>query len=140
MPERESCGSVLRCRLPPFDPLLGSRACRHACRFELPSRLPSREAGTCNLHSDCCRTVPDFPRLRALALFGRRTPQRVDRPSLPASKNLHRLGRGDHSSVRVRVAGAPQRTHFSPVGSGQAWADAVEKRFWGIFLSNIDSK
>jgi hypothetical protein len=25
--------------------------------------------------------VPNFPRLRALALFGRRPPQRVDRPA-----------------------------------------------------------
>jgi hypothetical protein len=94
MPGRESCGSVPRCGLPPFDPLRGSRACRHACRLELPSRLPSREAGTCNLHSDCCQTVPNFPRLRALALFGRRPLQRGVSLVIPATKNLHRNRHG----------------------------------------------
>ena len=33
--------------------------------------------------------VPNFPRLRALALFGRRPPQRVEGFLIPASKNLH---------------------------------------------------
>src|SRR5712671_5469285 len=39
----------------------------------------------------CCR-VPYFPRLRALALFGRRPPQRVDSLVMPASENLHMSG------------------------------------------------
>jgi hypothetical protein len=34
-------------------------------------------------------SVPNFPRLRALALFGRRPPQRVEEFVMPASKNLH---------------------------------------------------
>jgi hypothetical protein len=33
--------------------------------------------------------VPYFPRFRALALFGRRPPQRVDSIVMPASENLH---------------------------------------------------
>jgi hypothetical protein len=33
-----------------------------------------------------------LPRFRALALFGRRLPERVVRSSLPASENLHRTG------------------------------------------------
>ena len=33
--------------------------------------------------------VPHFPRFRALALFGRRPPQRVDSIVMPASENLH---------------------------------------------------
>jgi hypothetical protein len=33
--------------------------------------------------------VPNFPRLRALALFGRRPPQGVEGFVMPASKNLH---------------------------------------------------
>jgi hypothetical protein len=37
--------------------------------------------------------VPNFPRLRALALFGRRPPQRVDSLLMPASENLHRSER-----------------------------------------------
>jgi hypothetical protein len=36
--------------------------------------------------------VPNFPRLRALALFGRRPPQRVEASVMPASKNLHNNG------------------------------------------------
>jgi hypothetical protein len=34
--------------------------------------------------------VPNLPRLRALALFGRRPPQRVEGLVMPASKNLHK--------------------------------------------------
>jgi len=33
--------------------------------------------------------VPHFPRFRALALFGRRSPQCVDSLVMPASENLH---------------------------------------------------
>jgi len=33
--------------------------------------------------------VPNFPRLRALALFGRRLVECAERLSLPASKNQH---------------------------------------------------
>jgi hypothetical protein len=36
--------------------------------------------------------VPNFARLRDLALFGRRPPQRVERVVMPASKNLHKPG------------------------------------------------
>jgi hypothetical protein len=34
--------------------------------------------------------VPNFPRLRALALFGRRPPQRVEGFVMPASKNQNK--------------------------------------------------
>jgi hypothetical protein len=33
---------------------------------------------------------PHFPRFRALALFGRRPPQRVEEVVMPSSKNLHK--------------------------------------------------
>src|SRR5713101_1268015 len=36
--------------------------------------------------------MPHFPRFRALALFGRRPPQRVDSLVMPASENLHIVG------------------------------------------------
>src|ERR1700676_197446 len=36
--------------------------------------------------------VPNFPRLRALALFGRRPVERAGLSLLPASKNLHNSG------------------------------------------------
>ena len=35
-------------------------------------------------------SVPNTPRFRALALFGRRPPERVDDLCIPASENLHR--------------------------------------------------
>src|SRR6266478_4586183 len=41
-----------------------------------------------NLHSPAAPPVPHFPRFRALALFGRRPPQRVDSLVMPASENL----------------------------------------------------
>ena len=37
--------------------------------------------------------VPNLPRLRAFALFGRRPPQRAEGFVMPASKNLHSLDR-----------------------------------------------
>jgi hypothetical protein len=36
--------------------------------------------------------VPNFPQLRALALFGRRLPHPVEAPAIPASENLHNSG------------------------------------------------
>jgi len=39
--------------------------------------------------------VPHFPRFRALALFGRRPPQRVDSIVMPASENLRKTGLRD---------------------------------------------
>src|SRR3977135_655074 len=45
-----------------------------------------------NLHSPAAPPVPHFPRFRALALFGRRPPQRVDSLVMPASENLHNNG------------------------------------------------
>src|SRR5216684_6789569 len=45
-----------------------------------------------NLHSPAAPPVPHFPRFRALALFGRRPPQRVDSLVMPASENLHTSG------------------------------------------------
>src|SRR5216683_1459357 len=44
-----------------------------------------------NLHSArAAPPVPHFPRFRALALFGRRSPQCVDSLVMPASENLHK--------------------------------------------------
>jgi hypothetical protein len=43
---------------------------------------------TCNLDSARCQSTPNSPRLRALALFGRRRHQRWASPALSASENL----------------------------------------------------
>jgi hypothetical protein len=37
--------------------------------------------------------VPNFPRLRALALFSRRPHQRVESLASPAAENLHKTGK-----------------------------------------------
>src|SRR5271167_736622 len=68
MPKRESCGSVLPCGWPPLDPM--------------PSTAP-----TCNPHRACGTAgCPTPPRLRALALLGRRPHQRVEDHVMPASE------------------------------------------------------
>src|SRR5207342_2662935 len=69
MPKRGSCGSIL-----------------------LAPRPPSRSPPTYDPHSTRCTAGATLPRLRALALFGRRPPQRVDSLLMPASENLHRTG------------------------------------------------
>src|SRR5713101_670580 len=56
-----------------------------------------------NLHSPAAPPVPHFPRFRALALFGRRPPQRVEGFVMPASKNLHNSGHSITSSARTRI-------------------------------------
>jgi hypothetical protein len=55
-----------------------SRACRHRGAVVLACR-PSRSAPILILHSTPCQPVPNFPRLRALALFGRRPAQSAKR-------------------------------------------------------------
>ena len=69
MPKRESCGSLLRCRLPPFDPLRGFPACTHARRLGLPLRPRSRASVTCNLHSARCPAHAKLPATSCLGAF-----------------------------------------------------------------------
>src|SRR5215468_10427868 len=69
-----------------------------ARRLVLASRLPSRAAPALNPHSAAAEPVPNFPRLRALALFGRRPVERAGLSLLPASKNQHRSGKRPHAS------------------------------------------
>jgi len=42
--------------------------------------------------------LPNFPRLRALALFGRRPHQRADSHVMPATENLHTRRHGRRKS------------------------------------------
>ncbi len=70
-----------------FGSLVRHRPCRHPGGVVLASRPSSRSAPTLILHSTRCQPVPNFPRLRALALFGPRPPQRVEGFVMPASKN-----------------------------------------------------
>ena len=48
-------------------------------------------------------SVPNTPRFRALALFGRRPSECVDGLVMPASENLHRCGRSESSSEGLAV-------------------------------------
>jgi hypothetical protein len=85
---------LMRSACPPRCPLQspGIPASKHTRRQVPRSRLPFRAAPTCNPHSACCQPVPNCPRLRALALFGRRPLQRVVSLVIPATKNLHNSG------------------------------------------------
>ena len=71
VPERQSCAC-----------LRGQYTLRKITRH-------SNHVPRLNLDSPAAPPVPHFPRFRALALFGRRPPQRVDSLVMPASENLH---------------------------------------------------
>src|SRR5580704_9906297 len=101
---RNGCGMCCFCHAQPFEitrakniknPLV-QRSCQNA---EVVEAFCSRRVHHRDRHQ---HTIPialaalpgaTLPRLRALALFGRRPPQRVDSLLMPASENLHRSGR-----------------------------------------------
>jgi hypothetical protein len=90
--------------------------------FQWPGLLPryrSHEQALSPLppipHSARCQSVPNTPRLRALALFRRRSPQRVVRSSMPASENLHR-------SRHRRNAAISSSFDYSITSSAAAWS------------------
>src|SRR6267378_3125663 len=68
-----------------------------------------------NPHSARGTAAAHLPRFRALALFGRRPPERVEAFVIPASENLHRIGRVAHSrrSSRLYQTREPGRTPSS---------------------------
>ena len=73
-----------------------------------------------NLHAPAAPPVPHLPRFRALALFGRRPPQRVDSIVMPASKNLH------NKSARLVGLIASRRSAIVPLHYGRgALADGL---------------
>ena len=100
---RNGCGMCCFCHAQPFEitrakniknPLV-QRSCQNA---EVVEAFCSRRVHHRDRHQ---HTIPialaalpgaTLPRLRALALFGRRPPQRVDSLLMPASENLHRSG------------------------------------------------
>ena len=131
MPKRRSCGSVLRLsnqcgpsihqppvagvHAPPECPLHapGSVPHTHRGRLAPASRPASRPARTLNPHSGPPGRVPNLPRLRALALFGRRPPE-CDAPLvMPASKNQHTSGHCPEILTRVPAYESSNRS--SPV-------------------------
>ena len=100
---RNGCGMCCFCHAQPFEitrakniknPLV-QRSCQNA---EVVEAFCSRRVHHRDRHQ---HTIPialaalpgaTLPRLRALALFGRRPPQRVDSLLMPASENLHNCG------------------------------------------------
>ena len=85
------------CYILPISP-----ECRCAGRILSASYPSSNSAPPSNPHSARCTTGANFPRLRALALFGRRPPQRVEEFVMPASKNLHNSRHGQQGCLRRR--------------------------------------
>src|SRR6266849_4745747 len=77
----------------PLQSLCHNAKVVHAFESNTPfEKLPGTQINVprLNLHSArAAPPVPHFPRFRALALFGRRSPQCVDSLVMPASENLH---------------------------------------------------
>ena len=122
---RNGCGMCCFCHAQPFEitrakniknPLV-QRSCQNA---EVVEAFCSRRVHHRDRHQ---HTIPialaalpgaTLPRLRALALFGRRPPQRVDSLLMPASENLHTSGlmqcskNQDLADWRLASANAPR--------------------------------
>src|SRR5882762_1323096 len=65
----------------------------HAFESNTPfEKLPGTQINVPLSIAPAAPPVPHFPRFRALALFGRRSPQCVDSLVMPASENLHNCG------------------------------------------------
>src|SRR6516164_2910894 len=96
----------------PTQMLPSWKDCRRCIRSALHTRLNPRQ----NPHSARGTATPYLlPRFRALALFGRRPPERVVRPSLPASENLHKTCTKPASRAAKKIGGPPpQGRTYSP--------------------------
>ena len=80
--DREAAAAALRQVRCPIAPSPASNR-MHAARspLKIPIAKPAARP-----------TERTLPRFRALALFGRRSPERAARSSSPASENLHKIG------------------------------------------------
>ena len=127
MPKRESCG-VLRCGLPPLDPITAIKASSgrrctpstsrdfpralpnspprtHADHVMLAWRPPSRSAQTSNPHSARGAASTQLPATSCLGAF--RPPAASARGSIviPAAENLHRSVHSPKPFISEFVAG-----------------------------------
>jgi hypothetical protein len=66
--------------------------------------------------------VPPFPRLRALALFGRRPPQLVDSLVMPASENLHNASENLHNKRHQSITSSARASNDSEIASPMSLA------------------
>src|SRR5258707_4765485 len=73
---------------------------------------PPSSAPPSNPHRPAAPPGPNPPQLPALALFGRRPPQRVEGVVMPASKNLHITGNRPCSLDQLVGAGDERCRHL----------------------------
>ena len=111
---RNGCGMCCFCHAQPFEITraknIKNTLSQHSCQnAKVVEAFCSRRVHHRDRHQ---HTIPialaalpgaTLPRLRALALFGRRPPQRVDSLLMPASENLHRSRHSNDSTVRMRL-------------------------------------
>src|SRR5229473_3150237 len=102
----------------PLQSLCHNAKVVHAFESNTPfEKLPGTQINVprLNLHSArAAPPVPHFPRFRALALFGRRSPQCVDSLVMPASENLHSSGPSARPSAPAPAAGPPVQCGHGP--------------------------
>ena len=122
---RNGCGMCCFCHAQPFEITrakniknpLQQRSCQNAkvvqafCSRRVPHR--DRHQHTIPI---ALAALPGaiLPRLRALALFGRRPPQRVDSLVMPASENLHKIRSRASLDLRCRRSYPVQLTRNIP--------------------------
>jgi hypothetical protein len=108
---------------------MGSTASRHSLRARRPAQFPIEPAAP---------PVPHPPRFRALALFGRRPPERVDRLGIPASENLHKTGNRGGGKARCSrryegLASAGGALRFDRAATKSSWDAIVDRLVVSIF-------
>src|SRR5467141_2768178 len=91
----------------------------HAFESNTPfEKLPGTQINVPLSIAPAAPPVPHFPRFRALALFGRRSPQCVDSLVMPASENLHNSGAHAAAEWIIGIQ------HNS--GATEAWVWAID--------------
>src|SRR3989454_12591818 len=76
---------AIRSFAPARTPWIRAKAIRSPASAQLPQHSRRRQIPI----APAAPSAPHTPRFRALALFGRRPPERVDDLGIPASENLH---------------------------------------------------
>jgi hypothetical protein len=111
-----------------------SRPSRHRGGLVLACRPSSTSAPTLNLHSTRCQPVLNFPRLRALALFGRRPAQSAERlvvagvqkPAHKQTRAPQRIARLAHRvQSRLYSSSQPRFCGVTAFTSPAAWPRSV---------------
>ena len=107
---------AIRLFTPPRTPTLQGKAIGSAASLQRPRHPPRGQIPI----APAAPSVPNTPRFRALALFRRRPPERVDDLDIPASENLHTSRHGAYPF---------------PLASGFATSRAHSKKSYASGLS-----